>query len=80
MHAVDKDKTVDHNYYIQNRFKSVVKEIRKQKKSSGTKRIKLLHDNARLHTHSDIISYLTKESIIIMPHAPYSPDLVSYHY
>ncbi|CAF3134373.1 unnamed protein product [Rotaria sp. Silwood2] len=47
IHAVDNDKTVDHNYYIENCLKPAVKEIRKQRKSSGTKGIKLLHDNAR---------------------------------
>ncbi|CAF3297759.1 unnamed protein product [Rotaria sp. Silwood2] len=51
-----------------------VKEIWKQRKSAGTKSIKLLHDNARPHTHSDVINYLTEEGIIIMPHPPYSPD------
>ena len=30
--AVDKDKTADHNYCIENCFKPVVKEIRKQRK------------------------------------------------
>ena len=76
IHAVDKDKTVDHNYCIENCLKSVVKEIRKQRKSSGTKGIKLLQDNTRPHTHSDVIHYLTKEDIIIMLHPSYSSDLV----
>ena len=40
-------KTVDHNYYIENSLKPVVKEIWKQRKSAGTKGIKLLQDNAR---------------------------------
>ncbi len=36
--------------------------------------IKLLHDNARSHIHSDAINYLTQESINIMLHPQYSPD------
>ncbi|CAF2939662.1 unnamed protein product [Rotaria sp. Silwood2] len=52
----------------------------KQRKSAGTKGIKLLHDNARPHTHSNVINYLTEEGIIIMPHPPYSPDLAPCDY
>ncbi|CAF5121790.1 unnamed protein product, partial [Rotaria sp. Silwood1] len=73
--AVDEGKTIDHNYYIENCLKSMVKEIWKQRRSDGTKGIKLLHDNAELHRHSDVINYLTEERINIMPHPPYSPDL-----
>ena len=75
IHAVDKDKTVNHNYYIENCLKPVVKEIRKQRQSSGAKGIKLLQDNARSRTHSDVIHYLTKEGIIIVSYPPYSPSL-----
>ncbi|CAF1469703.1 unnamed protein product, partial [Rotaria sordida] len=53
----------------------VVKEIWKQRKSTSTKGVKFLQDNARPHTHSDVINYLIKAGIIIMPHPPYSPDL-----
>ena len=52
-----------------------MKEIWKQRKSSGRKGIKLLHGNARPHTHSDVINYLTQEGIIIMSHRSYSSDL-----
>ncbi|CAF2789238.1 unnamed protein product [Rotaria sp. Silwood2] len=37
IHAVDEGKTIDHNYYIENWLKPVVKEIWKQRKSAGTK-------------------------------------------
>ena len=39
-------KTIDHNYYIENSFRPVVKEIWKQTKSVGTEGIKLTGDNA----------------------------------
>ena len=71
---------LDHNYYVENCLETVVEEIRKQRKSSGTKDIKLLQDNAQLHTHSDVINYLTKNSIIIMLHPLYSPSLAPCHY
>ena len=57
-----------------------MKEIWKQTKSSGRKAIKLLDDNARPHTHSNVINYLTEEGIIIMSHPPYSSDLASCDY
>ncbi|CAM4977764.1 unnamed protein product [Rotaria socialis] len=34
MHAIDNDETIDHDYYIENCLKPVVKEIRKQRKSN----------------------------------------------
>ena len=71
---------MDHNHYVENGFKSVVKEIRKQRKLSGTEDVKLLHDNARPHTHSHVINYLTKESIVMMLHLLYSPDLAPCDY
>jgi histone-lysine N-methyltransferase SETMAR len=80
IHCVDEGKTIDHNYYIENCLKPVVKEIWKQRRSAGTKGIKLLHDNARPHIHSDVINYLTEEGINIMPHPPYSPDLAPCDY
>jgi hypothetical protein len=36
----------------------------------------LLHDNGRSHVHQDVIDNLTQEGIEIIPHPPYSPDLV----
>ena len=69
---MDEGKIIDHKCYIENYLKSIVREIWKQRKSAGTKDIKLLHDNARSHIHSDVINYLTEEGINIMA---YSPDL-----
>ena len=80
VHAVDKGETIDHTYYIENCLKPVVKEIWKQRRSNGTKGIKLLHDNAGPHRHSDVINYLTEEGINIMPHPPYLPDLAPCDY
>ncbi|CAF4326331.1 unnamed protein product [Rotaria sordida] len=80
IHAVDNDETIDYISYIQNCLKPIVKEIWKQRKSNDTKGIKLLHDNAGLHRHSDVINYLTEERINIMPHPPYSPNLAPCDY
>ena len=40
----------------------------------------MLDDNARSHTHFDVINYLPEEGIIIMSHRPYSSELAPYDY
>ena len=57
-----------------------MKKIWKQTKSSDRKSIKLLDDNVRLHTHSDVINYLIGEGFIIMSHRPYSLDSARCNY
>ena len=47
-------------------------EIKKVRRSEGTKGIELLEDNARTHIHSDVINYSTEEGMNIMAHLPYS--------
>ncbi|CAF1433346.1 unnamed protein product, partial [Rotaria sp. Silwood1] len=74
IHKVDKDKTIDHDYYIDNCLIPVINEIRKKEKSSRTT-YKMLHNNGPPHTHPDVIDYLMEEGIEIIPHPPYSPDL-----
>ena len=74
IHKVDKGKTIDHNYYIDNCLIPVINEIRKKEKSPRTK-YKMLHDNGRPHVHRDVVDYLTEEGMEIIPHPPYSPDL-----
>ncbi|CAF1292696.1 unnamed protein product [Rotaria sordida] len=61
-------------------YTPIVEEIWKQRRSDGTKGIKLFHDSAGPHRRSDVINYLTEERINIMPHPPYSPDLVPCDY
>ena len=72
---VDKGKTVDNQFYIKSCLRYVVEEINKQRPLSGTKNVKLLHDNARPHVHSNVLSYLERKGIKVIPHPHYSPDL-----
>ena len=74
IHKVDKGKTIDHNYYIDNGLVHVINEIRQKEKSSRTK-YKMPHDNGSPHAHRDLVDYLTEVGIEIIPHLPYSPDL-----
>ena len=42
--------------------------------------MRLVEDNARAHIHSNVINCLTEESINIMVHTAYSPDLAPCNY
>ena len=74
-HCVKPQTKITSQYYIENCLEPVVKAMKKQRKKSGTKSLKLLHDNARPHSTEDVISYLESEKIGIIRHPPYSPDL-----
>jgi [histone H3]-lysine36 N-dimethyltransferase SETMAR len=75
VHSVGKGQTVDNIYYINNCLRPVIEEVRKQRPKSGTKGIKLLHDNAQPHNHENVLNYLDQEGVNLMPHPRYSPDL-----
>jgi hypothetical protein len=64
LHAVDKGKTIDHNYYIENCLKPVVKEIWKQTETSPSKCTKLLKDDCWLHTHLMLLNIWQKKTSI----------------
>ena len=55
-------------------FMSLVKKINAQRPESGCKGLKFHHDNARPHTHRDVVAFLEVHEFIIMDHPPYSPD------
>jgi len=75
VHAVEADDGIDADYYIKNCLKPIIHEIHLQRLDTGTKGIKLLYDNARAHTASEVKNFLKDESLAVMPHPPYSPDL-----
>jgi histone-lysine N-methyltransferase SETMAR len=75
VHALDKGTTIDRYYYIKRCLKPMIKEIKIDRPLSGVKNLKLLHDNAPAHDNQDVLSYLKKEGLNLLPHPPYSPDL-----
>ena len=75
IHRVERGETIDHHYYINNCLRPVVDEIKRQRPSYGTSRIKIHHDNGRPHIHKDVSNYLESEGLTIIPHPPNSPDL-----
>ena len=75
IHYVDRGDTIDHRYYIDNCLEPLIEEIRKQRPTSGTHAIKLHHDNAKSHMHTDVVNYLESEGIKIIRQPANSPDL-----
>ena len=51
--------------------------MKKQRMKSGTKNLKLLHNNARPHITQIVTTYLNDEKISIIRHPSYLPDLAS---
>ncbi|CAF3871049.1 unnamed protein product [Rotaria sordida] len=75
IHPVKRGQTIDHDYYIKNCLRPLVDEIKRQRPSYGTSRIKIHHDNGRPHIHEDASKYLESERLTIIQHPPNSPDL-----
>ena len=73
--AAGKGETINNQYYIENCLKPVVKALEIGRPKSGTKNLKILHDNARPHVHKNVNNFLTDHGIITIQHPPYSPDL-----
>ena len=72
IHYVDRGDTIDRRYYINNCLEPLIEEIRKQRPTSGTRAIKLHHDNA-----GDVVNYLKSESITIICQPVNSSGLAS---
>jgi histone-lysine N-methyltransferase SETMAR len=75
VHAVTKGTTIDHQYYIENCLGPAFNELEKQRPKSGLHGIKLLHDGAKPHVHSNTSNFIESNGIIEINHPPYSPDL-----
>ncbi|UYV63317.1 hypothetical protein LAZ67_2003735, partial [Cordylochernes scorpioides] len=55
------------------RLRDVIR--RKRNQLFKSKQWKLLHDNASAHRAIIVQDYLTKHSVFVLPHPPYSPDI-----
>ena len=77
---VEKGKTIDNIFYVENCLEPLFAEVRKQRKISGLHGLKLLHDNARPHIHSNTINFIQSNGVTIIDHPPYSPDLAPSDY
>lgn len=67
--------TINARNYEEKCLKPLVAEIKRARPITGTKGMKILHENVRPHTTTAIKTYLNQEGIEIIDHPPYSPDL-----
>ena len=74
IHCLDKEKTISARTYVEDCLKPV-SAIEKQRPTSGTKNMKISHDNAKHHFAKVVREYLNNEGIGIIDHPPYSTDL-----
>ena len=56
--------------------KDIVLEKPKNKNVTGFKHIRLLHGNVHAHASETVTAFLKKEKVTVLPHLPYSIDLV----
>jgi histone-lysine N-methyltransferase SETMAR len=75
VHAVNRGVSIDNSYYVKHCLTPAVKAIKEQRPLSGTHAMKLLHDGARPHIHSNVNNFLERNRIGLVKHPPYSPDL-----
>ncbi len=73
--CLESGETISGQYYIENCLKPIVKDINKQRPTSGTTNLKFLYDNARPHVQIAVKSYLNDAGFTLICHPPYSPDL-----
>ena len=75
VHVVPKGQTINNKYYVEKCLGPHIQEIKIQRPTSGTKNMKILHDNARPHVHENTKNFLKSNGIMIIDHTAYSPDL-----
>ena len=64
MSRLEKGKTINHDSYIEETLKPLVKDINTQRPESGCKGLKFHHDNARPHTHRDVVAFLEVQEFL----------------
>jgi hypothetical protein len=73
---VKKGKRITWKYYKDVVIKKLKKYYKKRRPVTGFKHIRLLHENAHAYTSAIVSACLKKEKVTVLPHSPYSPDLV----
>lgn len=73
--CLESGKTISAKYYRDNCLKPALAKVREERPTSGSKNMKILHDNAKPHVAKIVKDYLSSEGLTIIDHPPYSPDL-----
>jgi len=72
--VLEKEKTIDNRYYIEDCLKPLFRALKSQRLVAGFRNIRLLHDNARRHIHGNVHYFLQVKGIKLINHPPYSLD------
>jgi histone-lysine N-methyltransferase SETMAR len=80
VHLVEKGVTIDNQYYIENCLSPAFEAVKKERRASGLRGMKLLHDGAKPHVHLNTRNFIQSSGIIEIDHPPYSPDLAPSDY
>ena len=78
IHYLEKGKTIDYQYYIDNCLGPAFDKIRRERPSKGTKGIQLFHlfhNRARPPSHSDTCWFIESNGVKLIDHPLYSPGL-----
>ena len=74
--AVTEGKSVNVKFYKSKALTKLKKHFSIQRSSTGLANVRLLYDNASSHKTSIVQDFLKQEKMVLLPHPPYSPDLV----
>ena len=66
---------INSDSYTKNVLPDVIRSINIQRPVTGTRGIKILHDNAAPHKSAMTKAFLEDNGLQVLPHPPYSPDL-----
>ena len=72
---VKKGKSITGKYYKDVVLKKLKKYYQKRRLATGFKHVRLLHDNAPLHTSAIVAAFLKKEKVTVLPHPRIPPTL-----
>jgi len=72
---VNKNKTVNANWYSIICLSVIIEELKKCRKNESLRGYLLHYDNASAHTAGQTLDYIFENDIDLMGHPPYSPDL-----
>ena len=77
---VPKGRTVTAKFYKNVVLRKFKKYYKTRRPKTGLKHLRLLHDNAPAHKAHLVIEFLESEKVTVLPHPPFSPDLVPCDY
>ena len=73
----DRLRTASAKYHRVNCLKPAIEKVREERPTERSKNVNIFHKNAKTPVAKIVKDYLNNESIQIIDHPPYSPDLAT---